>query len=839
MSAQRDGLNFSELDLASGDLQKEAAASPVGRKVVEYKPVSTIARLDSFEIDFEPDEEGGDFFFADDDDEGDTDEQDLAQEVAESEEDGQEPAEVEAQLVAEDTLAGEEGLSVSGGVGEDADNVDDIGRASFADEQVSHDGLSENETPVSGFGFRDDEDLADTELISPEDIDDLDFSNPVNVADISDEADYEFAGMDFAGAGADDLPPDVSSGESDDDFAIGAGGDFGGLLDDLTKGSGEQKRGGEFAGIEDDDTGSEAVDSDDEDQEDILAEIRPDWDKFRDEINIDLPGISLSRDGDLLEGVGADGSVAGASDEIPEYLAARQKVGAGSAAAGAKSGSKLKAESETGGEDEFEEFSDFADSLDESDNEDDFGDFGGSDMADELDDNAPDMSDMFADTGIDSAGDLGDLFDSAEDMGGSLDADLAGFSGSAEEDDDDSGSLNDELMSDLGISLEDDEGEDDSGFSADDFAGDLDDGTGEADDWMQSGAQGAGDTSWLDADDMSEEDMGNEFSGMLSNTGFNFEEESQGALEGFADSGEYVDNKSELPPEGEAFVRGVKAVTEFFPPVSDLTDATRQWLALLRAMPGRIKQQGLTRSTKDFLDRVHSMMGLQHPLFNFMARKKIDRQVQSEEGGESTGGFDSDDSWGLPAGDLPMPEKNNSSGGDVEDDGWGLGPITKEKDDNFADWNDSTTKPESAESAADESDENYTDELDAASDEPPEDMLPDEEFSFSTADMLMDDEDLGLNDLGSEFGAEAGEFEGGLDGSGAGAKDDADYSGFVGKLRKLRNISYKWCRMSYKLADKYLDFERNWWKMLDFMALLIFTFALAAFVSYFLWHRPA
>lgn len=300
--------------------------------------------------------------------------------------------------------------------------------------------------------------------------------------------------------------------------------------------------------------------------------------------------------------------------------------------------------------------------------------------------------------------------------------------------------------------------------------------------------------------------------------------------------------RNRLPPAGERFVRRMQELREKIPAVSELTEATRAWLALLRSLKGTLKQEGLTKGTKSWLRRLRELVGLGDSLFSFRgggspstaapdARKKdiIAFGASSPDIVGESGQAD----WGaVPAGSA-TDESGQEGGEDFS--GWGSADVSsapKEEDESElpdSGWG----APNAAEPEAE------AEQAEPDGDMPPEDFLPDEEdYSFSTADMLMQDNELGLNNLESEFDISSEEDDGGSGEPGMETpkREKEDLSRAGGRLRQLQKRAQKWGSLLYKHLDKYIDFENNWWKLVDFLALIILTMAAAAFLSYFLYY---
>ncbi len=146
--------------------------------------------------------------------------------------------------------------------------------------------------------------------------------------------------------------------------------------------------------------------------------------------------------------------------------------------------------------------------------------------------------------------------------------------------------------------------------------------------------------------------------------------------------------------------------------------------------------------------------------------------------------------------------------GEGEDDTWGLGPVAQVQDEQIKENNQTEN------------------ELVEYSDTDEADWEEEEDISFSTADMLMEDAELGLDEFGNHGSIQDEEEE-----------DTTDYSGFIGKLKKIKKITLKWGRLIYKYLDSIIDFEKNWWKLIDFVAIIILMTALAMVVAYYVWHK--
>ena len=298
--------------------------------------------------------------------------------------------------------------------------------------------------------------------------------------------------------------------------------------------------------------------------------------------------------------------------------------------------------------------------------------------------------------------------------------------------------------------------------------------------------------------------------------------------------------RNRLPPAGERFVRRMQELRDRIPAISELTEATKEWLALLHSLKGTLRQKGLTEGTKIWLGRLRALVGMEDSLFSFGRDGKISAAVPDArkkeviafgasspdiagESGQADWGAvpagsatdeaeteDGEDFSGWGGADAPTPPKEAEEA-DLPDDGWGA---------------PTATEPEAEEEEPD-------------GDMPPEDFLPDEEdYSFSTADMLMQDGELGLNNLESEFdiGAEEEDASGGEPGATTTQREKETFSGIGGRLRQFQKKAQKWGLLLYKQLDKYIDFENNWWKLVDFLALIILTMAAAAFLSYFLYY---
>ena len=62
----------------------------------------------------------------------------------------------------------------------------------------------------------------------------------------------------------------------------------------------------------------------------------------------------------------------------------------------------------------------------------------------------------------------------------------------------------------------------------------------------------------------------------------------------------------------------------------------------------------------------------------------------------------------------------------------------------------------------------------------------------------MEDTELGLEEFGDFSKSKNNEEE-----------DNTDYSGVLGKFRRIRKIIYKWARLIYRYFDTIIDFEKK------------------------------
>lgn len=280
------------------------------------------------------------------------------------------------------------------------------------------------------------------------------------------------------------------------------------------------------------------------------------------------------------------------------------------------------------------------------------------------------------------------------------------------------------------------------------------------------------------------------------------------AYEPFEDDAAPADGRQGLPPEGRAIIRRVERVLRRMPHFHELTDASRAWLSLLHSWGGEVKREGLTSGTRAWLGRLRSFTGLDTSLSPLHWRRTGFPDDLPQEDEDLTLGS------GIPhLGDADGDDAGLLLGGD---DGWGDSGA-KSQTPPADDWG-APADPEAE--AQPEADPNL----------PPEDILPEEDLSFSTADMLMQDSELGLSNLEDEFDLSVdGEAE---------TPDDipSAAAGPTSAMQALKKLGKKWSLLCYRSLDHYVGFQDNWWKLVDFLALIILTMAAAAFLSYWLYY---
>ncbi len=254
--------------------------------------------------------------------------------------------------------------------------------------------------------------------------------------------------------------------------------------------------------------------------------------------------------------------------------------------------------------------------------------------------------------------------------------------------------------------------------------------------------------------------------------------------------------KNELTVKTQQHLLKIRTVIKNIPKnTKDFTANTVAFLKRLNEIRNEIKEEGVNKTlrkyfnhSKNTLSRSAATVGKK--LHENIKKKSLNLPNKSKQNIKN----------------KKKTELDGWTGDDVEDT-WGLGPAISEK-----------INDESEQKLSNLSSENGTEEDEADWDE--------EEISFSTADMLMEDAELGLEEFG-DFGKNKKEE----------LEDTTDYSGLLGKVKKVKKITYKWLRLIYKFLDSIIDFEKNWWKVVDFLAVVMLMIALAMVVAYYIWHK--
>ena len=292
----------------------------------------------------------------------------------------------------------------------------------------------------------------------------------------------------------------------------------------------------------------------------------------------------------------------------------------------------------------------------------------------------------------------------------------------------------------------------------------------------------------LDFDDENEfDDIGDEFL---------FEEEPGSSIDD-----EYADvlsdyEKNELTAKTKQHLIKIRTVIKNVPQnTKKLTANTIAFLKRLSEIRNEIKEEGARKTFKKYLNYSKQMLSqsaakTSKKIQTKIKAKALDTSKKSKQGLKDTKKVGLDE-WTE----------------DAAEDTWGLGPAAQGE--NKSGSSNLNTGNEAGE--ADEEDEADWDE---------------DDISFSTADMLMEDTELGLEEFGDFSKSKKTEEE-----------DNTDYSGILGKFRRIRKIIFKWARLIYKYFDSIIDFEKNWWKVVDFLAVVMLMVALAMVVAYYIWHK--
>lgn len=318
----------------------------------------------------------------------------------------------------------------------------------------------------------------------------------------------------------------------------------------------------------------------------------------------------------------------------------------------------------------------------------------------------------------------------------------------------------------------------------------------------------------------------------------------------FSDGGEssVASDRLNLPPAGHAFVRTIERMRQRMPNARELTGAVRKWVRLLCSLPATIKEEGgLTDGIVVWISNLRALAGLEKSIFRpwLWSRTRLASDDDYNDdvlvSGGGAGLYGSEDELELPAGSI-----FGSDAGADEDEpdysGWGAaaGGSSLTKAPSLVDPSASvdTVAPVEDWASAAAAGIDLGEEPEADSDMPPEDILPDEDLSFSTADMLMQDSELGLSDLGGTGGLED-EFDLSSDEGEAQSPGEipvGDSGSWGGLWRAVCKLGRKWALLCYNSLDHHIGFQENWWKIVDFLAVVILTMAAAAFLSYWLYY---
>ncbi len=240
--------------------------------------------------------------------------------------------------------------------------------------------------------------------------------------------------------------------------------------------------------------------------------------------------------------------------------------------------------------------------------------------------------------------------------------------------------------------------------------------------------------------------------------------------------------RTELTSQTQQHLLRIRTIIKKLPDTSkELTNYTKAFLKKLKEIKNEIKEEGFRPVLKKYIHNSKKQVESSVKKVNQALKKKvISNKTATAEGNKKSA----------------ITEWNNEG----TEDTWGLGPGTQQN-------HIENQRIDSQPAGNDEAD------------------WEDEDISFSTADMLMEDVELGLGEFDSNKADEEEE------------EDTTDYSGFIGKLRKIKKLVRKWSKLLYKYLDSKVNFEKNWWKVVDFVAVIVLTTALAMVVAYYIWHK--
>ncbi len=267
----------------------------------------------------------------------------------------------------------------------------------------------------------------------------------------------------------------------------------------------------------------------------------------------------------------------------------------------------------------------------------------------------------------------------------------------------------------------------------------------------------------------------------------------------FGEGLDFSQESEEFTSTTNKYLEKLKKLKNSFPDLSKVfTAKTKEYLRKLKEIKAEMKEEGFKPTSKKYCNLATVQISKSVKDISNNIQKKLQTKQKSKIK-ERSKTENNDDSKKV---NVKLEEWDGGSG----DDTWGLGPVNQ-----------------SSEEASNESSIEKTEEAEA-------DWDDSEEFSFSTADMLMDDEELGLEEF-SGFG------EASKNSKETEEEEDVDYSGVLGKFRRIKRILYKWSKLIYKYFDSKIDFEKNWWKVIDFIAVVVLITAFAMVLAYYLWHK--
>ena len=240
--------------------------------------------------------------------------------------------------------------------------------------------------------------------------------------------------------------------------------------------------------------------------------------------------------------------------------------------------------------------------------------------------------------------------------------------------------------------------------------------------------------------------------------------------------------KEELTPNTQKFLIKLRKIINNFPDNSKkFTNKTKEYLQKLKDIKNEVKNEGVKTTLKKYIGKTKEYINKTSKKANKNLKTKITARKKNKVKTKETD-------------KIQLNDWNNDDSADT----WGLGPAIQQS-------------PANSENKTNNETNNDAD-------------WEEEDISFSTADMLMEDIDLDLGDLGVE--KERVEEE-----------DNTDYTGILGRYRKIRKIILKWTKLIYKFLDSIINFEKNWWKVIDFFAVIVLVSALAMVAAYYIWHK--